>query len=998
MNHHYLTLALTLGALTACGSGEDAIEGDQQEANSVPTAGNVRIDHDGGSDQPIAGDELTGLYVFNDTDGDLEGQSTFKWLRDGAAIDGANSQVYALVPADQGYDFSFEVTPIAQTGNTIGLAQTSASLSVLDGVVINQAPLATALNLTFNGDASQPGIGNTLTANYNFSDAEGDLEGSSQFVWLRNGQTIAGAQSATYTLTEQDNSAAISVELTPVAATGTAQGESIASSALTVITAVSQYIGFARSGITKITIGNLMYNPARVDDGVGDITYSSDDETIAIVDAFSGKVTAVAKGSTTITAHITADVNYLSASSLYHVEVQGDDFAFHAWLGQNNSLITFESDVSGIEMFRTTDASCWLYVIDGCTDGTSETLTQDQPQITDTAANLNNLAYYGFKFGESRSRMHISPERFTSKIGGQFINFKGKLWMFGGRTGNGGNNEIWSSVDGHSWTQETTDPSQLFSPRTFHQVYEMNGKLWMTGGEHYVSNNYLRYSDVWTSTDGIAWTLITDAAEFGARANHSMTAANGKLWILGNYIGSGNQKQLWSSTDGLEWLDAGTLSMASSTINGAEIETLKGINRGDSDTLVVNYSGSIYTNTLSDGWSGPHYEGSVYNSAKMLVHNNAIWIISANASSAIYSSNAQDWQLISNLNLPKSYRFELASFNGEIMLIGGDRDDNDSGTQTYSSIDGQQWALDMGVAEYSGRLYPALTSFNGKLMLAGGRRFGHYTKDVWTSEKGFVWQKQQAISETFDNDYASDGSLIQFGGSVWYASLDKVYKSTDGTDWQEMSAQEGANYPLSTYGRFQMVSMSDKLWLIQSKDGFGDDPLVNKTYQSDDGITWNEVVNSGASFVNKTNFSVVSFNDTLWVIGGSTDGSNNSNDIWSSQDGTTWQKTTPEFGGRSDHAVAVWNDKLWVVGGSQYPNYLNDVWSSTDGITWVEETANAQFSERSGHGLAVHNNQLILTGGDQYNSDVWSTDDGINWRKAFTGRVQFPVLEDDSDF
>ena len=993
MNHHYLTLALTLGALTACGGGEDAAQGDQREANSVPTAGNVRIDHDGGADQPIAGDELTGLYVFNDTDGDLEGQSTFKWLRDGAAIDGANSKVYALVPADQGYDFTFEVTPIAQTGNTIGLAQTSASLSV----PINQAPLATALNLTFNGDANQPGIGNTLTANYTFSDDEGDLEGSSQFVWLRNGEIIGGAQLANYTLTEQDNSANISVKLTPVAATGTAQGESITSSALTVLTAVAQNIGFARSGITQITTGNSMYNPAGADDGVGDITYSSDDETIATVDATSGKVTAVAKGSAIITAHITADVNYLSSSALYHVEVQGDDFTFHAWLGQNDSLITFESDVSGIEMSRTTDASCWLYVIDGCTDGTSETLTQDQAQITDSAASLNSLAFYGFKFGESRSRMHISPKRFSSQIGGQFINFKGKLWMFGGRTGNGGNNEIWSSVDGHSWTQETTDPSQLFSPRTFHQVHEMNGKLWLTGGEHYDGGS-VRYSDVWTSTDGIAWSLVTDAAEFGPRAYHSMTAANGKLWLLGNYVGSGNQKQLWSSTDGLAWLDAGTLSMASSTINGAEIETLKGINRGDSDTLVVNYSGNIYTKTLSDPWSGVHYEGSVYDSAKMLVHNNAIWIISANGSSAIYSSNAQDWQVISNLNLPKAYRFELASFNSEIMLIGGDRNGHDAGTHTYSSIDGQHWALDMGVAEYSGRLYPALTSFNGKLMLAGGRRFGHFTKDVWTSEKGFVWQKQLPISETFDADYASDGSLIQFGGSVWYASLDKVYKSTDGTNWQEMSAEDGANYPLSTYGRFQMVSMNDKLWLIQSKDGFGADPLVNKTYQSDDGITWNEVVNSGASFANKTNFSVASFNDTLWVIGGSTDGSNNSNDVWSSQDGTNWQKTIPEFGGRSDHAVLVWNDKLWVVGGSQSPDYLNDVWSSDDGITWNEETTQAQFSKRSGHGLAVHNEQLILTGGDQYNSDVWSTDDGINWRKAFTGRVQFPVREDDGDF
>ncbi|RQW08828.1 hypothetical protein EH222_05035, partial [candidate division KSB1 bacterium] len=76
--------------------------------NTAPYATNVSI-----SGTTQVGQVLTGSYTYNDNDGDAEGTSTFRWLRNDAAIAGATSKTYTLVAADQGAMIKFEVTPVA---------------------------------------------------------------------------------------------------------------------------------------------------------------------------------------------------------------------------------------------------------------------------------------------------------------------------------------------------------------------------------------------------------------------------------------------------------------------------------------------------------------------------------------------------------------------------------------------------------------------------------------------------------------------------------------------------------------------------------------------------------------------------------------------------------------------------------------------------------------------------------------------------------------------
>jgi len=182
------------------------------------------------------GGTLTGHYTYSDINGDLEGTSTFKWYKSDneaglnkVAIEGATSTSYVLQSTDVGKYISFEVTPVAATGTAQGTAVESDKVGTI--LLADAAPTATVQPIT--GTLQ---VGQTLAGHYTYSDVNGDLEGTSAFKWYRsddatglNKAAIAGATSTTYVLQSADIGKYISLEVTPVAATGTAQGTAVES-------------------------------------------------------------------------------------------------------------------------------------------------------------------------------------------------------------------------------------------------------------------------------------------------------------------------------------------------------------------------------------------------------------------------------------------------------------------------------------------------------------------------------------------------------------------------------------------------------------------------------------------------------------------------------------------------------------------------------------------------------------------------------------------------
>ncbi|MHB9027323.1 MAG: hypothetical protein ACYC9O_00990, partial [Candidatus Latescibacterota bacterium] len=204
-------------------------------ANTAPTATNVNI-----TGVVQVGQTLTGNYTYSDADGDLEGTSTFRWLRGGVAIPGATAQTYTLVAVDQGTMISFEVTPVAVTGITPGAPVQSAAVGPV--IPANTAPTATNVNIT--GIAQ---IGQALTGNYTYGDADGDLQGVSTFRWLRGGLAIPGATAQTYTLVAADQGAMIAFEVMPVAVTGVTPGAPVQSLAVGPVAITTQTYSVAEA-------------------------------------------------------------------------------------------------------------------------------------------------------------------------------------------------------------------------------------------------------------------------------------------------------------------------------------------------------------------------------------------------------------------------------------------------------------------------------------------------------------------------------------------------------------------------------------------------------------------------------------------------------------------------------------------------------------------------------------------------------------------------------
>gem|GEM_PF-1886711 len=189
-------------------------------ANTAPTATNVSI-----SGETEVGFTLTGSYTYNDADGDSEGTSTFRWLRDGGAISGANGLQYVLVAADEGATIRFEVTPVAQSGVTVGNPAQSGEVGPIRPA--NTAPVASDVEIS-----GTPEAGYVLQATYDYDDADNDPEGPSVYRWIRGNATIPGATGTQYTLVAADVGTNIRFEVTPVAQSGVTTGIAVQSNVI----------------------------------------------------------------------------------------------------------------------------------------------------------------------------------------------------------------------------------------------------------------------------------------------------------------------------------------------------------------------------------------------------------------------------------------------------------------------------------------------------------------------------------------------------------------------------------------------------------------------------------------------------------------------------------------------------------------------------------------------------------------------------------------------
>jgi hypothetical protein len=141
--------------------------------------------------------QVGGTVTANSGTWDSGVSLNYQWRRNGSDIAGANSSTYTLVAADGGTYISLVVT-----GSKAGFnSATRNSGSKFVRYIFTLTP-----DPTITGTAR---VGSTLTANPGTWDSGVTLT----YFWVRNGNSIAGATSSTYTLVAEDGGKSITVQV-----------------------------------------------------------------------------------------------------------------------------------------------------------------------------------------------------------------------------------------------------------------------------------------------------------------------------------------------------------------------------------------------------------------------------------------------------------------------------------------------------------------------------------------------------------------------------------------------------------------------------------------------------------------------------------------------------------------------------------------------------------------------------------------------------------------
>jgi hypothetical protein len=300
------------------------------------------------------------------------------------------------------------------------------------------------------------------------------------------------------------------------------------------------------------------------------------------------------------------------------------------------------------------------------------------------------------------------------------------------------------------------------------------------------------------------------------------------------------------------------------------------------------------------------------------------------------------------------------------------------------TIGSAQLAPGTGVVP-SGAIVLSATANNAALNSAGFNLMATGLGSVWSQVTNTTpWGAPYGgyLPRSTFSALAFNGQLWVLGGAIYMGGMgnelfNDVWSSSNGAAWTEATSSAG----WGPRDWFNAVAFNGKMWVLGGPiNGAGND-----VWSSSDGATWTEVTNA-APWVARYNSAAVAFNGQMWVMGGNNFsepyGLTNLSDVWSSSDGLTWVEKTScaPWGPRDSFSVVACNGKLWLMGGESHPytqiSSLNDVWSSNDGITWNLVTNATPWGSGSDIGVVALNGQMFVANGS---SGVWSSTDGAVW-------------------
>jgi hypothetical protein len=262
------------------------------------------------------------------------------------------------------------------------------------------------------------------------------------------------------------------------------------------------------------------------------------------------------------------------------------------------------------------------------------------PGIYAEPSNTCNEVWKSTNKGQSWIQLADAPWEARHSAG--WLVHDDKLWVIGGDfLSEHYQRDIWSSVDGDTWVQVSSDAEPLSDGRALHQVFSHDGKMWIVGGQtcdeftptdESTKTGSPYYSDVWSSEDGATWTLVSDNNDWAPKASIIGNAVkDGYMWLVGG--GAYDTESLpriysnsvWRSTDGVDWEEVtASADFPVRQYNCVEV-------CGEDLVVAFGWSGAnmddIWASSDGENWRQIGGAPSVRHAASMTHINNELYVL-----------------------------------------------------------------------------------------------------------------------------------------------------------------------------------------------------------------------------------------------------------------------------------------------------------------------------------------------------------------------------------
>jgi leucine-zipper-like transcriptional regulator 1 len=331
------------------------------------------------------------------------------------------------------------------------------------------------------------------------------------------------------------------------------------------------------------------------------------------------------------------------------------------------------------------------------------------------------------------------------------------------------------------WELKSDNPG--WSGRYDHASVVFEDKLWVLGGyDPYLrgkQDNYLE--DVWSSSDGVDWELMTNDAVWHGRRGHAVVAFNDALYLLGGFTvdeesgARGYSNEIFTSNDGVTWTQVSVSgSQWSSRMNhAAHVVDVNG-----TETLYVfggfrngmDYLDDLWKTTNGTNWtkvSTASLPGGRASFSSM-VDGGKLYLQGGNFSGATPADSGRDDPSVSNwnrlwvfdplnegtgwvttggntLNSRYARRAEhtLVPFEGTTYLFAGKSNASyrfSDKTDTYAtwSYAAGNWSEDSQGSGFGARYSYTALVWNGSIWVLGGFSDSGAKHDVWSAVEGVL--------------------------------------------------------------------------------------------------------------------------------------------------------------------------------------------------------------------------------------------------------------------